>query len=114
MRIEEVKEQWSSAAQRGPRRGRPGATAETQKGPTTKGNVMATFVTLMKFTDQGIRNAKDSPKRAEAFKNAAKQLKCTVKEILWTQGQFDVVVITEAPDDATATALLLSVGKLVR
>ena len=73
---------------------------------------MATYVTLMKFTDQGIRTVKDSPKRAEAFRSTAKKAGCAVKEMLWTIGKYDVVVITEAPDDATATALLLSIGKL--
>ena len=73
---------------------------------------MATYITLMKFTDQGIRNIKDSPKRAEAFRSAAKRADCTVKEMLWTVGKYDVVVTIEAPDDATATALLLSAGKL--
>jgi len=47
---------------------------------------MPTYVTLLNFTDQGIRNVKDSPKRAEAFKNTAKEHGCTVKEILWIHG----------------------------
>jgi uncharacterized protein with GYD domain len=73
---------------------------------------MATYVTLANFTDQGIRNVKESPRRVEAFKNAAKQFGCTVKDVLWTQGQYDFVVTFEAPDDAMASALILSVSKL--
>ena len=46
---------------------------------------MVTYVVLAKFTDQGIRSAKDSPKRAEAFKKLAKTFGATVKEIFWTQ-----------------------------
>ena len=42
----------------------------------------------------------------------AKQFGCTVKEIYWTQGQYDVVTIVDAPDDASATALAMSAGKL--
>ena len=52
----------------------------------------------MKFTDQGIRNAKESPKRAGAFKEMAKTFGVTVKDIVWTQGQYDVVTIVEAPE----------------
>jgi uncharacterized protein with GYD domain len=73
---------------------------------------MATYVTLANFTDQGIRNVKESPKRVEAFKYAAKRFECTVKDVLWTQGQYDFVVTFYAPDDATASALILSVTKL--
>jgi uncharacterized protein with GYD domain len=73
---------------------------------------MATYVVLANFTDQGVRNAKDSPKRADAFKEMAKRGGATVKEIFWTQGQYDIVTIVEAPDDITATALTLSVGAL--
>jgi uncharacterized protein with GYD domain len=73
---------------------------------------MATYVILATFTDQGIKTAKDSPKRAEAFKQMAKTFGVTVKEIFWTQGRYDIVVLTEAPDELTATALNLSLGAL--
>jgi uncharacterized protein with GYD domain len=73
---------------------------------------MAHFVTLINWTDQGIRNVKDTHKRADAFKSAAKEFGCTVKELLWTQGQYDLITIIEAPDEIAASALMLSVGKL--
>ena len=73
---------------------------------------MATYVVLTKFTDQGIRNAKDSPTRAEAFKQMAKTLGATVKELFWTQGRYDIVTIVEAPDEISATALNLSISAL--
>ena len=73
---------------------------------------MATYVILATFTDQGIKTAKDSPKRAEAFKQMAKTFGITVKEIFWTQGRYDIVVLTEAPDELCATALNLSLGAL--
>jgi len=73
---------------------------------------MATYVILATFTDQGIKTAKDSPKRAEAFKQMAKTFGVTVKEIFWTQGRYDIVVLTEAPDELCATALNLSLGAL--
>lgn len=73
---------------------------------------MATYVVLVNFTDQGIRNVKDTRKRAEAFKEIAKKLGVTVKDVYWTLGQYDVVTILEAPDAATVTALNLSVAAL--
>jgi len=73
---------------------------------------MATYVVLGTFTEQGVRNAKDSPKRADAFKEMAKKCGATVKDLYWAQGQYDVVTILEAPDDLTVTALSLSLGAL--
>ena len=67
---------------------------------------MVTYVVLTKFTDQGIRNAKDSPKRAEAFKQMAATFGATVKELFWTQGQFDIVTVVEAPVRFCYSALL--------
>ena len=73
---------------------------------------MPTYVTLSNFSDQGMKGIKDTVKRSEAFRKAAKEAGVTVKEILWTQGQYDVVSIIEAPDDAAATALAMNIGKL--
>ena len=80
--------------------------------PEAKGNAMPTYVMLGNFTYQGIQHVKDTIKRADAFKSAAKKAGCTVKEIYWTQGQFENVMIMDAPDDASMTALLMSLGKL--
>jgi uncharacterized protein with GYD domain len=74
-----------------------------------EGNAMPTFVTLYKYTEQGIRNIKDAPKRVEALKKAAAQAGITVKETLWLQGEYDFLAIAEAPDDATVTAFGLTV-----
>jgi len=73
---------------------------------------MATYIVLTQFTDQGIRSVKDSPKRAAAFKEAAKKAGVTVKAFYWTLGRYDMVSILEAPDAETVTAVCLSVGKL--
>jgi len=73
---------------------------------------MVTYVVLAKFTNQGIRNAKESPKRAEAFKQLAKTFGVTVKDIFWTQGRYDTVTIIEAPDESSAMSLSLSLGAL--
>jgi uncharacterized protein with GYD domain len=71
-----------------------------------------TFVVLAQFTDQGIRAASESPKRADAFKAMAKKAGANVKEFFWTLGSYDMIAIIEAPDAETITALSLSVGKL--
>ncbi len=71
---------------------------------------MATYILLGNFTEQGIRNVKDTTKRAEAVKELAKKVGVAVKELYWTLGQYDVVAIFDAPDEASATALGLSIG----
>ena len=73
---------------------------------------MATYVTLINLTDQGVLHVKDTANRASHYKELAAKLGCTVKENYWTQGQYDVVSIVDAPDDASMTALAMSVGKL--
>ena len=73
---------------------------------------MALFIVLANFTEQGIRNVKDSPKRAEAFRDMAKKCGVTIKDTFWTLGEYDIVAILEAPDDVSITALGLSLGAL--
>jgi len=73
---------------------------------------MATYVTLYNFTEQGIRTIKDSVKRVEAAKKAASQIGMTVKEVLWLQGQYDIVVISESSDEIATNAFALSTLKL--
>jgi uncharacterized protein with GYD domain len=73
---------------------------------------MVAYVVLANFTDQGIRSAKESPKRADAFKAMAKTFGVTVKELVWTQGRYDVVTIVDAPDEASFMSLTLSLGAL--
>ena len=73
---------------------------------------MVRYITLLNFTDQGIRNVKQSVDRAKAFKATVEKFKGSVKEIYWTQGQYDVVAIIETPDEESGMALLLSLGSL--
>jgi len=68
---------------------------------------MATFITTIKFTEKGVQGIQESPKRAAAFKAAAKKMGVKVTDIYWTLGYFDGVVIFEAPDDLAATAAML-------
>src|SRR5260370_9436066 len=72
---------------------------------------MATYVTLYNFTDQGIKNIKDTVKRAEAAKKAGAAMGATVKEVLWTLGQYDISLITEAPAELAGGAPALTTLK---
>ena len=73
---------------------------------------MTTYVTLYNFTEQGLKAIKDTVKRTEVAKKAAEAQGMRVKEVLWVQGQYDVVVISEASDDTKATAFALNTLKL--
>ena len=73
---------------------------------------MATYVMLGNFTDQGIRNVKETTKRADAFRDLSEKAGVTVRDVLWCLGQYDLIAIVDAPDEETATALTLSVASL--
>lgn len=71
---------------------------------------MTAYIVLVNFTDQGIRAAKDTTKRAKAVAKAVEAAGGRQIGIWWTLGQYDMVMISEVPDDATFTRVLLSVG----
>lgn len=73
---------------------------------------MPTYITLGNFTDQGIRNFKDTPKRAQAFRDMVQEMGGTFKDMYWTMGTYDLVAITDFPDDEMATAAALKVSSL--
>jgi uncharacterized protein with GYD domain len=73
---------------------------------------MAMYVSLIKFTDQGIRNIKDTLKRTEAAMAEAEKMGVKIVQPLWTMGAYDVVVQLEAPDDQTMTAFTLKIGSM--
>ncbi|MBI4610277.1 MAG: GYD domain-containing protein [Candidatus Rokubacteria bacterium] len=73
---------------------------------------MPTYIVLAHFTDQGIRNIKDSPKREDAFRSFCEKVGARVKDTYRTMGRYDVVAIVDATDDVTMNAILYSVGSL--
>src|SRR5438094_5990311 len=73
---------------------------------------MATFITTMHFTDQGIKGVRDTCDRAAGFKAVAKKMGVKVTGIYWTLGAFDGVIVFEAPDEPTATAAMLHLSSL--
>ncbi|TVZ06387.1 GYD domain-containing protein [Trebonia kvetii] len=73
---------------------------------------MPTYVSLIHWTDQGIRNYKDTTSRAEDFTKLVENKGGRVRELLWTVGEYDLVAVADFPDDETGTAALLQVGSL--
>jgi len=72
--------------------------------------IMLTYIVLGSFTDQGIRTVKDTTKRADAAKDMAARFGVTMREIYWTQGQYDVVTVCEADNEAAISAFGLALG----
>jgi uncharacterized protein with GYD domain len=73
---------------------------------------MATYIALLQFTDQGIRNVKDTTRRASAAADAAAKMSVKFTEIFWTLGHYDLAIVAEAPDEETMTALMLKLAAL--
>ncbi len=73
---------------------------------------MPTYIILANFTDQGIRNIKDSPKREDAFLKLCEKVGARVKDVYRTMGRYDVAAIVDAPDDVTMNAIVYSLGSL--
>ncbi len=67
---------------------------------------MATFIVLLNFTDQGIRNVKESPDRYEKFRTMSEEQGVIVNNVYWTVGHYDIVVVLEGSDEAVTTVLL--------
>lgn len=69
---------------------------------------MATYVTLLKYTQKGAESIKQVPARIDAARQAAKAAGAEIKQIYLVMGRYDVVVISEGPDDETAARLALA------
>ena len=73
---------------------------------------MSTYIMLANWTDQGARNVTDSPRRLDAAKKALENVGGQFKAFFMTMGEFDMIGIYEAPDDAVAARFTLEVGQL--
>ncbi len=71
---------------------------------------MGTYVSLIHWTDQGVRNFRDTRQRADHYARLVEKSGGRVRELLWTVGEYDVVSISDFPDDETAAAALLQVN----
>ena len=73
---------------------------------------MAMYVSLLQFTDQGVRNVKDTIKRSEAATAEAEKMGVKIINKFWTMGAYDVVILLDAPNDETVSAFSLKMGSL--
>ena len=73
---------------------------------------MATYVTLINYTQKGAENMKESPARLEAAKQLFNSMGAELKAFYLTMGRYDAMVISEGPDDETATKLAMTIGSL--
>lgn len=71
---------------------------------------MPTYINLINYTDQGIRNIKDSPKRLDAAKKLLKELGGEMKAFYLTLGTYDIVTVTEAPNDEVVAKFVLALA----
>jgi len=73
---------------------------------------MATYIILINYTDQGIRNVKDSPKRLDAAKKMLKSMGGEIKDFYLTMGSYDIAIVAEAPSDDVIAKFALASGSL--
>lgn len=71
---------------------------------------MATYITLVNYTQKGIENIKESPKRLDIAKEVFKSFGGELKSFYLVMGRYDIVLVSEAPDDATAAKAALTIG----
>ena len=72
---------------------------------------MVRYLTLVEFTEKGLRDVAQSPERASQFRASVETAGGRVVSLYWAIGQFDGCIVFEAPDEKTATRLLLSLGR---
>jgi uncharacterized protein with GYD domain len=73
---------------------------------------MTAYISLVNFTEQGVRGIKETVNRAKAFEKAMESVGARKIGVWWTLGQYDMVLIAEAPDDETIARALISLGML--
>src|SRR2546430_1884098 len=71
---------------------------------------MPTYISLLNWTDEGVRSFRDTLERAKAAGELAERMGGQLKDVYWTVGPYDVVSVAEFPDDETGTAFLLALG----
>ena len=74
--------------------------------------VKPTYISLVKFTEKGIQNAKQTTQRLAAWQAKVQSMGVIIKQMYWTLGEYDQVCIFEAPDDETAASVLLAADML--
>ena len=73
---------------------------------------MTTYIMLANWTEQGARNVKDSPRRLDMAKRALQEMDGEFRSFFMTMGDYDMVAVYGAPDDAVAARFTLQCGML--
>jgi uncharacterized protein with GYD domain len=76
------------------------------------GYAVPTYIMLANWTDQGARQVRDSPKRVDSAKKTLAEMGGEFKSLYMTMGDYDLVAVYEAPDDAVAARFTLLLGQL--
>ena len=71
---------------------------------------MPTYITLLRYTQQGAAKVRDSPKRLDSGRKAFKKLGVEIKDTYLTMGRYDLVCVIEGPDDESVARALLTLG----
>ena len=74
--------------------------------------IKPTYICLVKFTEKGIQDAKQTTRRLDAWAAKVQSMGVTIKQMYWTLGEYDQVCIFEAPDDETAASVLMAANML--
>ena len=69
---------------------------------------MSTYLCLGQWTQKGIENIKESPARLDAAREEWGKQGVTIRDFYLTTGQYDLVIVVDAPDDATLAKVLLA------
>jgi uncharacterized protein with GYD domain len=73
---------------------------------------MANYVMLANWTDQGMRAIGEHPRRLDTARKALEEMGGRMSSVFMTMGQYDLVIVYEAPDDAVAARFTLMLGRL--
>jgi uncharacterized protein with GYD domain len=71
---------------------------------------MATYITLIRYTQKGVENIKQSPARLDAARKAFKAMGAELKDFYLIQGRYDIITVIEAPDAETVAKCVLGVA----
>lgn len=73
---------------------------------------MPKYISLLNWTDQGVKAVQDSPQRLDAAREAAREFGCDIEQFFMTFGKYDNVVLFDAPDDTAAARMCLKLSAL--
>jgi uncharacterized protein with GYD domain len=69
---------------------------------------MPTYIAMLKWTQQGLQNVKQSPTRLDATRKSFESAGVKMKDFYMVTGQYDLIVILDAPDDRSLARAILT------